>query len=203
MAVEERALHHYQAMVLLNPKDPKSFIKLGDALCLQEKYTNVIVAFEKAVKLNPDDYLVYYHLGNAHYMLSDYEKAVKNYRESLVIDNTNSQVHFNIGSALSALKLFYEAQKHYMQAICLKENNTPAYLCLAEVYIELGKLKKAAEAFGQILAYDPVNEKACEGLESIKLAIPLVGGGGSLSRRSTEKEDKNILDVCLADGVAE
>ena len=36
MSLEEKALHHYQAMVVLNPKDAKSYIKLGDAMCLQE-----------------------------------------------------------------------------------------------------------------------------------------------------------------------
>lgn len=34
MSLEEKALHHYQAMVVLNPKDAKSYIKLGDAMCL-------------------------------------------------------------------------------------------------------------------------------------------------------------------------
>ena len=43
--MEERALHHYHAMVVLNPKDAKSLIKLGDAMCLQEQYKNAILAF--------------------------------------------------------------------------------------------------------------------------------------------------------------
>ena len=33
--VEQRALNHYQAMVILNPKDYRQYVKLGDALCLQ------------------------------------------------------------------------------------------------------------------------------------------------------------------------
>ena len=52
-------------------------------------------------------------------------------------------MHFNIGSALSALRQFAGALKHYKHAIELKERNTPAILCLAEIYIELGKLEKA------------------------------------------------------------
>ena len=36
--VEERALNHYQAMVILNPKDYRQYVKLGDALCLKEKF---------------------------------------------------------------------------------------------------------------------------------------------------------------------
>ena len=43
--VEERAQNHYQAMVVLNPKDSRQYIKLGDAMCLQEKYQNAILAF--------------------------------------------------------------------------------------------------------------------------------------------------------------
>ena len=34
LSPEERALHHYQAMAVLNPKDSKALIKLGDAMCL-------------------------------------------------------------------------------------------------------------------------------------------------------------------------
>ena len=97
----------------------------------------------QAVKLNPEDPLPYYHLGNAHYMLCDYQQAIKNYKKSLSLDARNSQVHFNIGSALSALRQFAGALKHYKHAIELKERNTPAILCLAEIYIELGKLEKA------------------------------------------------------------
>lgn len=34
LSVEEKALHHYHAMVVLNPNDSKALIKLGDAMCL-------------------------------------------------------------------------------------------------------------------------------------------------------------------------
>lgn len=45
MSNEEKALHHYHAMVILNPTNTNALIKLGDAMCLQEQYKNAIYAF--------------------------------------------------------------------------------------------------------------------------------------------------------------
>lgn len=56
-------------MVILNPKDPKALIKLGDAMCLQDQYRHAIAAFQRAVDIEPSDSVPYYHVGNAYYML--------------------------------------------------------------------------------------------------------------------------------------
>ena len=42
-------------MVILNPKDYKQYIKLGDAMCLQEKFQDAILVFQKAKFLAPDE----------------------------------------------------------------------------------------------------------------------------------------------------
>ena len=57
-------------MVILNPKDPKALIKLGDAMCLQDQYRHAIAAFQRAVDIEPSDSVPYYHVGNAYYMLA-------------------------------------------------------------------------------------------------------------------------------------
>jgi len=63
-------------MVVLNPKDSRALIKLGDAMCLKEQYQNAIEAFLKAVALDTTDPVPYYHVGNAYYMLGQYHEAI-------------------------------------------------------------------------------------------------------------------------------
>ena len=55
LSPEERALNHFKAMVVLQPKVSDHFMKLGDSFCLMEQYRNAIYAFQKAVSLSPGD----------------------------------------------------------------------------------------------------------------------------------------------------
>jgi tetratricopeptide (TPR) repeat protein len=126
----------------LAPKDPESFIFVGNVEMAQGNLAKAADAYEQALTLDPKNLRALENLGN-YYAIVDPHKALSYYERYLTIDSGDGEIYFQIGVVHQKLGDLKMAETNYHQAVQLDPQQLPPHLALAELY-ELQKSTPAA-----------------------------------------------------------
>lgn len=130
---------------------------LGNALRMQGKYTDSILAYQSAIKLKPDFAEAYSNLGNSYKDLFDYKKAETSYRKCLEINPNFESVYNNLGSMLCDLDRQNDAIEMLQTAIDLKKDFAAAHFNLGNAFKKKGMLDCAINSYENASRIEPDN----------------------------------------------
>ena len=120
-------------------RSPESFVTEADALLLQGKLAQAIVAYNSATKADPRNPSLYITLARLQIYTGNYQDSLKNAENALLINNNNSMAHAVRGWALSFQGNWLDSEASFKQAIALDPNNAIAYAYYAEMLANLSQ----------------------------------------------------------------
>ena len=154
-----------QAMLAYNENDIKSafeiliaikesdrsvqdWVLLGNILQDQDKTSDAIFMYKKAITLNPKYYKPYYNLGNIYLEEEKPVLAIENYRKANKINNNFSYAYYNLGCAYLKIGELKKSKIAFLKAIELKNTEPNFYYNLAYTYKMLDNPKLSKQYLG-------------------------------------------------------
>ena len=134
------------------PKHAFTWNILGNALRLNGKRKDSLVAFKKSLKLNPQDIITHNILSIVLQELKKFDQAEKSYKNVISLDSEYFEAHYNLGIVLRRLGKLEESEECYKRAILLKPDFTEAYYGSGLTLQMLGKFDDAESRFKKAIA---------------------------------------------------
>jgi tetratricopeptide (TPR) repeat protein len=125
----------------------------------QEKFSQAIDHFTKALQVDPKDPLIYYHRGLAHVAQDDFHEALADFTATLRLNPKNPMAHYQRGIAHRLLGQHDQAIEDYTRALKLDPRLALAYRNRGQSYAAKGDNEKAKADFERAVRLDPTLAK--------------------------------------------
>ncbi|MDD3437040.1 MAG: tetratricopeptide repeat protein [Candidatus Gastranaerophilales bacterium] len=122
-------------------RTPEDWLLIGNILQDQEKISDAIFMYQRAIVVNPKFYKAYYNLGNIYLEQEKPYLAIENYRQANKADNTFPYAYYNLGCAYLKIGNLRKAKIAFLKAIELKNTEPNFHYNLAYTYKMLNKPK--------------------------------------------------------------
>lgn len=123
----------------------QDWVLLGNILQDQEKISDAVFMYQRAIATDPTSYKPYYNLGNIYLADEKPFLAIENYRKANKANNTFAYGYYNLGCAYVKAGDLKKAKIAFLKAIELKNNEPDFHYNLAYTYKKLGKDKLAKQ----------------------------------------------------------
>ncbi len=123
----------------------QDWLLLGNILQDQNKTTDAIFMYQRAINVNPNYYKSYYNLGNIYLEQEKYNLAIENYRKTNKLNNEFPYAYYNLGCAYLKQGELKKAKIAFLKSIELKNNVADFHYNLAYTYKMLKNPKLAKQ----------------------------------------------------------
>lgn len=123
----------------------QDWVLLGNILQDQEKISDAIFMYKRAIMVNPKFYKPYYNLGNIYLEDDKPFMAIENYRKANKLNSEFSYAYYNLGCAYLKAGNLKKAKIAFLKAIELKNTEPSFHYNMAYTYKMLGNHKLARE----------------------------------------------------------
>jgi len=127
-----------------------------------------IELYERAVELNPYNLFACYKLGHCYNLQGRLEESLRTYRRMAKLAPDGSDIHFNLGVVYANMRRWEESKEELETALSMKIGPLTR-LGLARAHENLGHFAKAEEQYRALLATDPDEVRAMNGLAGLHL----------------------------------
>lgn len=124
----------------------------------QDKFTEAIAAFKKAIALNPNYKEALYSAGWANNELKKYSEALPYLQKAKSVWPNEPKVHLELGYANEKLNKKTTALDCYNKCLSLKQDYALAYKYLGILYYDEDNYNKALENLKYFIQYEPDTE---------------------------------------------
>jgi ADP-heptose:LPS heptosyltransferase len=132
----------------------------GVMMMQQGRTVDALFAFQHAVMKKPDFHSAWCNRAILLSQMGNTFDAVLNYNQALSHDQ-NPEYYHNRGVSWSDLDAFEAAERDYLKALSLNPALVNSYQMLGGLYIRLGKVEEAYDAFDKGLSFEP-NHIGCQ-----------------------------------------
>lgn len=126
----------------------QDWVLLGNILQDQEKTSDAIFMYQRAILVNPKFYKSYYNLGNTYLEEEKPFLAIENYRKSNSCNNQFAYAYYNLGCAYLKTGNLKKAKIVFLKAIELKNTEPNFHYNLAYTYKMLKNPKLSKQYLG-------------------------------------------------------
>ena len=158
------ALSALERAIDLSPNDAELLFNLGNAHKALGNLRAAEMSFAKAIELDNSHVIAHNNLGNVYLAMGDNAKAVQVFWRGLAVDPNYPSFHFNLGIAYEALGKPDDAITEYEAAVKGRPGWIEAMTRYGECLAKNADSKKAIDTFSQIIAIDPLNAPARNGI---------------------------------------
>jgi len=138
----------------------KEWMDRGSSFLSDEKYTDALESFNKAVEINPNNPWPYIKKGRALNGLGDYHQALRELNTAASMDPQNPWIYVNRGVSYNFLKNHQQALLEEDKAISLDATIIWAYIDRGWANIGLRNFKQAVVDLNKAVQMDPNNPQA-------------------------------------------
>lgn len=143
----EEALVCYEVARQYLPQDLTLLSNLASCYKFMEKTVNAIDCYKSAIKAYPNDATIYNNLAICYEDMDDPKAALENYQMALQFSPENCTFLLNYSVCLEGLGCTEEALQTVMKVLELEPRNHQAWGLRAELLINQGKMREAAECY--------------------------------------------------------
>lgn len=129
-------------------RSAQDWLLLGNILQDQNKESDAIFMYKRAILVNPKFYKSYYNLGNIYLAEEKPYLAIENYRKANKMNNKFSYAYYNLGCAYLEIGELKKAKITFLKAIDLKNTEPNFHYNLAYTYKKLNNPKLAKQYLG-------------------------------------------------------
>jgi tetratricopeptide (TPR) repeat protein len=184
------AEYFYQLVLRDHPDHPEALNLLGTLASKAKNHGIAIECLTKAVEAQPKNIFYRNNLGFCLNAAHKAREAIPHFRKVIEANPRMVEPLMGLGQAHRLLGEGEEAEKVLRRALQLAPGRKLLKTTLAEVLIDLGKIKEAAQIFRSILAEEPQNIAAIAGLASAREA-------------GSEEGDLERFEFALKEGMLE
>ena len=156
---------------------------------VQNRYSDAVSEYRKAIELNPKAPDLHYRLGRAILLQSHspevLEQAKKEFQAELQLSPEDSACQFQLGQIAQTQGDIAQAKSHFEQALSLSPSFTQAMIAAGKLYAQEKNYDKAIAVLLRATAEQPANEAAHYAL------LTTYRNAGQMEKA---KEEKAILD---------
>lgn len=145
----------WRLLAAKNPKDYRPWTSLGVALAHQNKFSEAIEAYVKALALNPQTAQTNLNLGLAYFKSGQLEKAIAPLKKAETALPASGQIETVLGMCLYGTGRYGEAARYLELAETKNPDNKELRFVIAQAYLWSGQYQKAKLAFQTMLEQDP------------------------------------------------
>jgi len=131
---------------------------------VQNRYSEAIAEYKKAIELNPNAPGLHYRLGRAMLLASHspqaLQEAAEEFQAELRISPEDSACEFQLGQIAQTQSNMAQAQAHFERAIQLSPDFTQALIALGKIYSQEKQYSQAIELLSRATRIQPSNEAA-------------------------------------------
>jgi Flp pilus assembly protein TadD len=137
---------------------------LGISYLDQQKYSDAVTEFQKALEIEPKHLPTIVNLGLSYHHQLQFDEAVKTFKRALEIDPNEPYSHYNLGLIYYVKNRFDEAESELKKVVSVDPNDPAARYHLAMVYSKQGRLDEAEKQFRAVIKLYPDSSSAYYGL---------------------------------------
>ena len=137
------------------PKSSILFNILGAVLSEQNKFTDAVENYKKAIKINSNYFKAYNNLGACFYKFGKISDAIQNYKKAIEIEPNLAGAHNNLGVAFKELGEQEKSKAYYQKAIEIEPNHADAHNNLGVVFKELGEQEHSMACYQTAIEIEP------------------------------------------------
>ncbi|MEB3282207.1 MAG: tetratricopeptide repeat protein [Lyngbya sp.] len=131
------------------------YLKQGEALANENRYSEALTSFEKAIKMNPNLEEAWYNQGNILVRFSRYTEALKSYEKALEINSKKYEAWYNRGNVLVKLKRYSEALESYDRALSIQPKDDEAWHNRGVLLRKFKRYNEALDSYDKALEIQP------------------------------------------------
>jgi tetratricopeptide (TPR) repeat protein len=162
------------------PKEwqPYPYFYRGQAHRRLKQYVEALADFEAAAELKADLAPAYFESGMAYHAQEKYKQAISAYDKAIKISPDNAEYIYSRCVSKSWAGDNAGARDDCRKAVKIKDDYVDAWATLGRAHEDLGQLDKAEECYKKVLALEPGNKSAKEGLDYIAEKRKAIAAGG-------------------------
>lgn len=145
----------WRALLEHAPQDYRLWSSLGIALSHQERYTDAVAAYRKALAIHPKDPQTELNLGITYFKSGKLPQAIEPLRSAARLLGDNPQIDTLLGMSLFGTGKYGEAATHLQRASAADPDNVGLQQVLAQSYLYGRQYDKAQLEFKRMLIRDP------------------------------------------------
>lgn len=135
--------------------DYHQWFKKGRILEKLQRYTEALVAYNRASQIRDDDSDLWCWQGNVLYTLGRYDEAIVSYDRALQLKPESATIWGCQGRSLARLKRYRDAVICFEQAIKLQGSSYNFWYLRGKVLVELKQYSKAVQSFDRAIQLKP------------------------------------------------
>ena len=140
----KNAIKAYQTAIRLNPNRDDSHLKLGNLFFSEERFSEAVAEYEKAVNLWPSNENTF-ALGQAYMNMGRYSDAESQFNKVLRMEPRKPDGHYGLGLNAGRQGRYEDAIGHFESAIRLDKDFYAAYAEMGYAHADLGQIDEANE----------------------------------------------------------
>lgn len=138
-----------------SPREPRSYVHLGNAYAQKKMYNQAIDSLVKAIEIAPNYSDAYYNLGAVYYEKNDFDKATFYLSKAIQIDPIDFEAYYYRGISFSYKKEYGKAISDFNQALHINPRYIEAYRALADTYNTINKNNEAIILYDKAMSVNP------------------------------------------------
>jgi tetratricopeptide (TPR) repeat protein/serine/threonine protein kinase len=166
----DEAIGFYRSAVALRPQSAEARLNLGQALELQQQWSEAEAEYREAIRLKPEYATAHARLGQVLRAVGRIDEAEAAFRAALRIDPNIGPAKRNLINLLSNLGRVAELEEPCQEAVRRNPNDPLAYFWLGAVLKEQRKYEEAVDALQEGLRLDPQDSSLYASLGHTRLA---------------------------------
>lgn len=176
----------FRSALKVNRQNAKLFNNVGHALEKEQKWTEALEYFLKAVSVQPDDIGAHINVGRTYNNLNMSPEAEEAYMKAMNLfppvkpgKSYTARIapnHLNVYLNLATLMVkndsrLHEADKLLQTAVSMRPDYVQGYINRGDIMVKLGRMKEAIEIYKTALKYEPDNADVYYNLGVVSLEI--------------------------------
>jgi tetratricopeptide (TPR) repeat protein len=150
---------------------PAALNVLGTTLTNSHRYSEAVVALERALQLQPNDAASHANLAVALATNGKTPDAIEHLRTAVRLDSSDINAHKNLGSLLYASGDVQAAATEFEHVVTLQPNDADFQIKLADALSQLGEHSKAVEHYEIAVRLQPKNGQTYARLAKLQATL--------------------------------
>ena len=147
------------------------FSQIGQEKYDQEKYSEAIARYTRALELNPNYAEAYNGRGNARYSIKQYYKAIADYNKAIELNPNYAEAYNGRGHVRYRLEEYQSASADYTKAIELNPNYVEAYNGRGHARFGLKEYQSAVADYTKAIELNPEYAYAYNGRGNARFSL--------------------------------